>query len=71
MDASNLRTVERKVLGAMLIHTNNEMIVNAPIRDILATMGYKSNGGAVTWAIQALEIKNFITQDEGRYKVLL
>lgn len=71
LSASNLRTVEKKVLGAMLIHTDNEMVVQGTKLQWAQTMGYKSTGGAITFAIQALEMKNFITSDEGKFKVLL
>lgn len=67
----NLSTVEKKVLGAMLIHTNNDMVVSVPLRVLASTMGYKAVGGALTFAIQALEMKNFITQDDGKYIVTL
>lgn len=71
MSASNLRTVEKKVLGAMLIHTGEDMMVNAKMVQLAHTMGYKAVGGAITFAIQALEMKNFISKEDGRYKVLL
>ena len=71
VSASNLRTVEKKVLGAMLIHANDEMVVRATMKDLAHTMGYKAVGGAISFAIQALEMKNFITRYEKGYKVLL
>lgn len=71
LSASNLRPVEKKVLGAMLILTDSEMVVNASMAKLATTMGYKQPGGALTNAIQALEMKNFITSENGKYKVLL
>lgn len=71
MGEGNLRTVERKVLGALLIHSDNNMNVNASMLEIANTMGYKRTGGAITFAIQALEMKNFISVRENGFKVLL
>lgn len=71
MNTSNLRTVEKKVLGAMLMLSDNQMSVDVPMKTIATTMGYKETGGAITFAIQALEMKNFITKDEKRFTVLL
>lgn len=71
MGTSNLTVVEKKVLGAMLIHTNNDMVVEATRQQIANTMGYKRTGGAITFAIQALEMKNFITSEKGEYVVLI
>lgn len=71
MGEGNLQTVERKVLGAMLIHSDDNMDVNATLKEIAKTMGYKSTGGAITFAIRALEMKNFISVREEGYKVLL
>lgn len=69
---SNLRTVEKKVLGAMLILANDEMVVKARMIDIARAMGYKEAGGALTFAIDALEMKNIISKEgQGKYKVLL
>lgn len=68
---SNLRTIERKVLGALLVLSDNDMHVTANMKRIAQTMGYKQPGGAISFALQALEMKNFITIDENRYKVLL
>lgn len=71
MGASNLATVEKKVLGAMLILADDEMVVQGKMKDIARVIGYKAVGGILTYAIRALEMKNFIEVDEGKYKVLL
>jgi hypothetical protein len=71
LQASNLRTVERKLLGAMLIHANDEMEVQCNMTTLASTMGYKRTGGAITFALQMLEMKNFIESNERKYKVLL
>ena len=72
MKDSNLRTVEKKVLGALLILADDDMTVKAPKSKIAEIMGYKKTGGALTFAIEALEMKNYIaTIGKGQYKVLL
>lgn len=72
MRDSNLRTVEKKVLGALLILADDDMTVKASKSKIAETMGYKTTGGALTFAIEALEMKNYIAAVErGHYKVLL
>lgn len=69
---SNLRTVEKKVLGAMLILANDDMVVKAKMLDIARAMGYRAVGGAITFAIDSLEMKNLISKEEqGVYRVLL
>lgn len=72
MRDSNLRTVEKKVLGAMLILADDNMTVKASTSKIAEVMGYRKTGGALTFAIEALEMKNYIaTIEKGHYKVLL
>jgi len=70
-ETGNLRTVERKVLGALLILADDNMIVDADTITIAHTMGYKSTGGAITFAMQALEMKNYITVENNKFKVLI
>lgn len=68
----NLRVIEKKVLGALLILANDQMEVKASKGEIAKVMGYKKTGGAITFAIDALEMKNHITiLDKGLYKILL
>lgn len=72
MASSNLRTIERKVLGALLVLADNEMNVIAKHNDIVGVMGYKKTGGIVTYALQSLEMKNYIQiNDKGNYTVLI
>ena len=72
MRETNLRTVEKKVLGAMLILADDDMNVKTSMKQLAETMGYKKAGGALTFAIEALEMKNYIaTIGKGQYKVLL
>lgn len=68
---SNLKGVEKKVLGALLILSDKDMVVTAPLKLIANTMGYKATGGALTFALQALEMKNFIATSDSSFKVLL
>ena len=72
MGAGQLNVVEKKVLGAMLIIADDQMNVTSTNSFIANKMGYKRSGGAITFAIQALEMKNFIyVLGKGRYQVLL
>lgn len=68
----NLPAVERKVLGALLILADNDMGLTSTMKNIATTMGYKQPGGAITFALRALEMKNYIeTTNKGEYKVLI
>lgn len=71
MASSMLGKVERKTLGALLIMCDENMSVRASKGEIATKMGYKASGGAITFALQSLEMKNFITVEDGAYKVLL
>lgn len=69
---SNLGTVEKKVLGALLMLANDNMEVETTLKEIAQKMGYKRTGGAITYAMQALEMKNYlVTSEQGKYKLLL
>lgn len=68
---ANLGKVEKKVLGAMLMLSNGDMLVHASKKDIAHQMGYKAVGGAITFAIDTLEFKNYICKEDEGYKVLL
>jgi hypothetical protein len=68
----NLRPIEKKVLGAMLILSDEDMNLKATMKNIATVMGYKEAGGALTFAIQALEMKNLIdVNGKGSYTVTL
>lgn len=72
MSDSVLNTVEKKVLGALLILADEDMVVNAKNTVIARTMGYKRSGGAITFALRILEMNNYImVLPKGEYKVLL
>lgn len=72
MKKSNLRTVERKVLGALIQLANDDMSVEASHGEIALRMGYKKTGGMINYALDSLEIKNYITKvGKDRYTVLI
>jgi hypothetical protein len=72
MASTNLRTIEKKALGALLILSNDSLIVKESITTIATVMGYKVAGGAITTAIHSLVMKNFLTIiDKGVYQILL
>ena len=71
MGVSNLRGVERKVLGALLILADEKMEVQCNLKTLASTMGYKAVGGAITFAIEALEMKNYINREDGKYLILI
>lgn len=72
MQVSNLNKVEKKVLGAMLILADENMSVQANMTKIANIMGYKASGGAISFAIQALEMKNYIAiKRKCEYQVLI
>ena len=72
MGDSSLKAVDKKVLGALLVLADDEMITHAKQHEIARVMGYKSSGGAIAFALRALEYNNFImTIEQGIYKILL
>lgn len=67
-----LGTAERKVLGALILLSNDNLTVRASKRELAVAMGYKSHGGTISYALQMLEMKNHIVKTgEAEYKVLL
>jgi hypothetical protein len=68
---THLSVVERKVLGALLLMSDNDMTVKAKMVEIAHMMGYKDVGGVLTYAIRSLDMKNYITTERGKYTVLL
>lgn len=74
MQLDNLGVIERKVLGAFLImaeHTNGN-IVKITTREIADCIGYKSGGGAISFAIKILERDNYLVRiSRGKYKLLI
>lgn len=57
-----MRKTQRKILGAMLILSDEEMTVDANLKTISLTAGYKQPGGALTHAIEFLERDNKIAR---------
>jgi hypothetical protein len=69
---SNLKTIQKKVLGAMLILSDSDMNVKATFKEIAQVMGYQRAGGVISFALETLEMKNYISKTEkGTYKVLI
>lgn len=67
-----LSSTERKVLGALLLLANNDLMVNVTRKELAETMGYKSTGGQITLGLKMLDIKNYITQlNQNEYKILI
>lgn len=74
MQLDNLGTVERKVLGAMLIIADNTKnnIVKVSMNEIANLIGYKTSGGALSFAIKILERDNFlICTGRSTYRLLI
>ena len=72
MSLSNLTPVERKVLGALLVASDNNLIADVSLNDIARTIGYAKSGGIISAAIRALELQNIIVRDEyNGYKILI
>lgn len=68
---THLGVVERKVLGALLLMAGNDMSVSAKLLEIAHKMGYKDVGGVITYAIRSLDMKNYISAENGKYTVLI
>lgn len=72
MQFDNLGTIERKVLGALIILADEKKVVKASLHDMADVMGYKAVGGALTFAIKILERDNFIVRiSKSTYKLLI
>jgi len=68
----NLGTIERKVLGALIILADQNKIAYASLIDIADLIGYKKTGGALTFAIKILERDNYIVKiGQRKYKILI
>ncbi|RJE47703.1 MULTISPECIES: hypothetical protein [unclassified Dehalobacter] len=64
--------IERKVLGALLILSDENKNVEATKTKIADTMGYKEPGGAISFALQILERDNWLVKTGIRsYKLLV
>lgn len=72
MELENLGVIERKILGAMLILADNDNNVTASKLELAHAIGYKSSGGAITYAIKILERDNYLVKlDDRKYKLLV
>jgi deoxyribose-phosphate aldolase len=72
MQDSQVGGVEKKVLGALIMMANKEMVATASNTTIAKRIGYKASGGIITYALRMLEMKNFIApMGNNQYKVLL
>ena len=71
MQLSNLGVVEKKVLGGMMILADGEGVVKTTLNKLAETIGYKTSGGALSFALKILERDNFIIKKaQGLYKLL-
>lgn len=69
---SILGTVERKVLGALLILADDNNVVTTTLRKIANQIGYKTSGGAISFALKILERDNFIIRNNTKQiKILI
>lgn len=72
MAKTNLRVVERKVLGALLQLADNDLNVTCTQKELAQRMGYKQTGGAINFALEGLEIKNYLSRlGKNQYTVLI
>lgn len=55
-----MSTVERKVLGGLIGMMDDDGRVECLAVDLAHRIGYKSTGGAITFALTILEMKNMI-----------
>lgn len=69
----NLGTIERKVLGALMILADkaSNNTVKASMLEIAELIGYKATGGALSFAIKVLERDNYLVKiGRSRYQLL-
>ena len=74
LQLDNLGTIERKVLGALLVlaDTSKNNTVKATLKEIADLIGYKSSGGALSFAFKILERDNYIVcVNRSTYKLLI
>lgn len=73
LQLDNLGTIERKVLGALLVLADNSNnTVKVTLKEIADLIGYKSSGGALSFAVKILERDNYVVcVDRGIYKLLI
>lgn len=72
MQLNNLGVIERKVLGALFLLADENHIASCLLVDIADLMGYKTVGGALTFAIKILERDNYIIKlGNHKYQLLI
>lgn len=54
--------VERKVYSALIALSNTDGKVTATTTEVAEKMGYKNNGGAISFALKVLELNNKISR---------
>ena len=70
--STDMGVVDKKVLGALLLLADDNMVVKTTMTKIANVMGYKATGGTVTYSLKLLEINNYISKlYKGTYKVLI
>jgi hypothetical protein len=55
-----MSTVERKVLGGLIGMMDDDGRVECLAKELAHRIGYKNTGGAITFALLVLEMKNMI-----------
>lgn len=69
---SELGKIEKKVLGALLKLSDDELIAKVTLNKIAKEINYKRSGGAITYALRLLEKGNYIVKlPEKRIKILI
>lgn|GEM_PF-1742184 len=74
LQLDNLGVIERKVLGALLVLADNSKnnTVKATMKEVADLIGYKSSGGALSFAFKILERDNYIVcVNRSTYKLLI
>ena len=74
LQLDNLGVIERKVLGALLVLADNSKnnTVKATMKEVADLIGYKSSGGALSFAFRILERDNYIVcVNRSTYKLLI
>ena len=69
---NDMGVIERKVIGAMLIMTDENNIAKVTLQDVADLIGYKKSGGALSFAIKILERDNYLVKIASQtYKILI
>lgn len=69
---NELSSVEKRVLGALLMLSNSSNVATVTLNDIAKEMGYKKSGGILTYALRLLEKDNYIVRmSKNKIKILV